>query len=93
MPVKSYSTSFFFAYFARNPYLIMGWIIIIAIKPLIQALGMAGFGWLLLGGLAYTFGVIFYVYDERVRHFHGIWHLFVLAGSTIQYFTVFNYVL
>ena len=54
---------------------------------------MVGFGWLLLGGLAYTFGVIFYVYDERVRHFHGIWHLFVLAGSTIQYFTVFNYVL
>ena len=74
-------------------YLTMGWLIIIAIKPLIQTLGMVGFGWLLLGGLAYTFGVIFYVYDERVRHFHGIWHLFVLAGSTIQYFTVFNYVL
>jgi len=74
-------------------YLTMGWLIIIAIKPLIQALGMVGFGWLLLGGLAYTFGVIFYVYDERVRHFHGIWHLFVLAGSTIQYFTVYNYVL
>ena len=74
-------------------YLTMGWLIIIAIKPLIQALGMVGFGWLLLGGLAYTFGVIFYVYDESVRHFHGIWHLFVLAGSTIQYFTVFNYVL
>ena len=74
-------------------YLTMGWLIIIAIKPLIQALGMVGFGWLLLGGLAYTFGVIFYVYDERVRHFHGIWHLFVLAGSTIQYFTVFYYVL
>ncbi len=74
-------------------YLTMGWIIIIAIKPLIHALGMVGFGWLLLGGLAYTFGVIFYIYDERVRHFHGIWHLFVLAGSTIQYFTVYYYVL
>jgi hemolysin III len=74
-------------------YLTMGWIIIIAIKPLVQALGMVGFGWLLLGGLAYTFGVIFYVYDEKVRHFHGIWHLFVLAGSTIQYFTVYYYVL
>jgi hemolysin III len=74
-------------------YLTMGWIIIIAIKPLVQALGMVGFGWLLLGGLAYTFGVIFYVYDEKVRHFHGIWHLFVLAGSTIQYLTVFYYVL
>jgi len=74
-------------------YLTMGWIIIIAIKPLVQALGMVGFGWLLLGGLAYTFGVIFYVYDEKVRHFHGIWHLFVLAGSTIQYFTVYYYIL
>jgi hemolysin III len=74
-------------------YLTMGWLIIIAIKPLIQALGMVGFGWLLLGGLAYTFGVIFYVYDEKVRHFHGIWHLFVLAGSTIQYFTVYYYIL
>ncbi len=74
-------------------YLVMGWMIIIAIKPLIQSLSMAGFGWLLLGGLAYTFGVIFYVYDEQVRHFHGIWHLFVLAGSTIQYFTVLYYVL
>ncbi len=74
-------------------YLIMGWVIIIAIKPLIQALGMAGFGWLLLGGMFYTFGVFFYVYDERVKHFHGIWHLCVLAGSTIQYFTIFYYVL
>jgi len=74
-------------------YLTMGWLILLAIKPLIQALGLIGFGWLLLGGLAYTFGVIFYVYDERVRHFHGIWHLFVLAGSTIQYFTVYYYVL
>jgi hemolysin III len=74
-------------------YLTMGWLIIVAIKPFIQALGMAGFGWVLLGGLAYTFGVIFYVYDERFQHFHGIWHLFVLAGSTIQYFTIFYYIL
>jgi hemolysin III len=74
-------------------YLTMGWLIIVAIKPFIQALGMAGFGWVLLGGLAYTFGVIFYVYDERFQHFHGIWHLFVLAGSIIQYFTIFYYIL
>lgn len=74
-------------------YLTMGWVIILDIKPLIQALSMAGFSWLLLGGMFYTFGVIFYIYDERVKHFHGIWHLCVLAGSTIQYFTVFYYVL
>jgi len=74
-------------------YLTMGWVIMIAIKPLIQALGVAGFCWLLLGGMFYTVGVIFYIYDERVKHFHGIWHICVLAGSTIQYFTVFYYVL
>jgi hemolysin III len=74
-------------------YLVMGWVIMIAIKPLIQALGMAGFSWLLLGGMFYTFGIFFYVNDERVKHFHGIWHLCVLAGSTIQYFTVYYYVL
>ena len=74
-------------------YLIMGWVIMIAIKPLIQALGMAGFSLLLLGGIFYTVGVIFYVYDERFKYFHGIWHICVLAGSTIQYFTVFYYVL
>jgi len=74
-------------------YLVMGWLIILAVKPLIQALGISGFGWLLLGGLFYTFGVFFYVYEERGKYFHGIWHLCVLAGSTIQYFTVFHYVL
>ena len=74
-------------------YLTMGWLIIVAIKPLIQALGMTGFGWVLLGGLAYTFGVIFYVYDEKYLHFHGIWHLFVLAGSSFQYFAIFYYIL
>jgi len=65
----------------------------IAIKPLIQTLGMAGFSWLLLGGIFYTIGVIFYVYDEQFKYFHGIWHICVLAGSTLQYFTVFYYVL
>lgn len=74
-------------------YLSMGWVILIAIKPLIQFLGVPGFCWLLLGGSVYTFGVFFYVHDERVRHFHGIWHLCVLAGSTIQYFTILYYVL
>ncbi len=74
-------------------YLVMGWVIIIAIKPLIHALSMEGFYWLLLGGMFYTVGVIFYVYDERFKYFHGIWHICVLAGSTIQYFTIFYYVL
>ncbi|MBM9511528.1 hemolysin III family protein [Desulfogranum marinum] len=74
-------------------YLVMGWVILLAIKPLVYTIGISGFCWLLLGGLFYTCGVFFYVNEDRVKHFHGIWHLCVLAGSTTQYFTVFYYVL
>jgi len=73
-------------------YLIMGWLILIALNPLLRALPLAGFVWLLLGGIFYTVGIVFYVLDQRVRHFHGIWHLFVLAGSIAHYFTVLFYV-
>lgn len=73
-------------------YLVMGWICLIALKPLLQALPMAGFWWLLAGGLFYTVGIIFYVLDKKLKHSHGIWHLFVLAGSVCHYFTVLLYV-
>jgi hemolysin III len=71
----------------------MGWVILLAFKPLLQELGAAGFTWLLVGGLFYTLGIIFYVFDSRVKHFHGIWHLCVLAGSATQYITVYYFVL
>jgi hemolysin III len=74
-------------------YLVMGWICLVALKPLLQALPLAGFWWLLAGGLFYTFGIGFYAFDKKVKHFHGIWHLFVLAGSICHYFTVLLYVL
>ena len=74
-------------------YLTMGWICLAALKPLIQSLPMAGFWWLLAGGLFYTFGIVFYVFDDKVKHFHGVWHLFVLAGSVCHYLTVLWYVL
>lgn len=73
-------------------YLLMGWLVLIALKPLLQALPVAGFAWLLLGGVFYTAGVFFFALDERRRHFHGIWHLFVLAGSLCHYFAVLFYV-
>lgn len=73
-------------------YIVMGWLIVIALKPLLLALPPAGFAWLVAGGAFYTIGIIFYVLDEKVRHFHGIWHLFVLAGSLSHYFTVVFYV-
>ena len=74
-------------------HLIMGWIILVALDPLLQVLPQAGFRWLLAGGVFYTVGVLFYAFDKKVRHFHGIWHLFVLAGSASHYFSVLFYVL
>jgi hemolysin III len=72
-------------------YLLMGWLCLLAIKPLLAALPMPGFLWLLAGGLFYSIGVVFFAFDKRVRHFHGIWHLFVMAGSISHYVAVLRY--
>lgn len=74
-------------------YVLMGWAAVVAIDPLIDALGMAGFAWLVAGGLFYTLGIAFYAIDTRMAHAHGIWHLFVIAGSATHYFAVMRYVL
>ncbi|MOA09113.1 hemolysin-III related [compost metagenome] len=73
-------------------YALMGWIAVVAVEPLIASLGPAGFGWLLAGGICYTVGIVFFVFDERFRHWHGIWHLCVIGGSTLHYVTVLVYV-
>ncbi|WII73581.1 hemolysin III family protein [Bdellovibrio sp. 22V] len=72
-------------------YVLMGWLVVVALKPLTAALAPAGVFWLALGGLLYTGGIVFFVFDEKVRHFHGIWHLFVLGGSLCQYFCILFY--
>jgi hemolysin III len=74
-------------------YAIMGWAALAAIVPLMDALGSAGFAWLAAGGLLYTVGIIFFVLDSRLKHAHGIWHLFVLGGSAAHYVAILNYVL
>ena len=74
-------------------YLAMGWSAATMIEPLHAGLGPAGFAWLLGGGIAYTAGIVFYVLDSHMRHAHGIWHLFVLAGSVAHYITIYFYVL
>ena len=74
-------------------YAVMGWIVLVAIKPLLAGLGMAGFIWLAAGGVLYTVGIIFYAFDERFRHWHGIWHLFVMAGSLAHFIAILRYVL
>jgi hemolysin III len=74
-------------------YVLMGWAAVVAIHPLINALGMAGFAWLAGGGLFYTLGIVFYAIDTRMAHAHGIWHLFVIAGSATHYFAVLRFVI
>jgi hemolysin III len=78
--------------FSMFIYLIMGWLIVLAIKPLYQTLNPVGFWLLVAGGVCYTGGVAFFLLDEKMKHAHGIWHLFVLAGSLCQYFCVLLFV-
>lgn len=73
-------------------YILMGWLAMAVVVPLWRALTPAGFGWLAAGGACYTLGIIFYATDHKVRHGHGLWHLFVLAGSICHFFTVLLYV-
>ncbi len=73
-------------------YAVMGWIVLVAVKPLLAALGTAGFVWLVAGGVFYTVGIIFFAYDQRFRHWHGIWHLFVMAGSLTHFVAILRYV-
>ncbi len=74
-------------------YVVMGWVALAAMFQLLHALGPAGFAWLVAGGLFYTIGIVFYVLDTRLTHAHGIWHLFVLAGSAAHYVAILLYVL
>lgn len=73
-------------------YALMGWSALLAAGPLTEALGHGGMGWLLAGGICYTGGIVFFVFDERFRHWHGIWHLFVIGGSTLHFTAVQLYV-
>mgnify|MGYP000088198963 FL=1 len=73
-------------------YLLLGWLIVIAIKPLLEVMETGGLWLLLTGGLFYTFGVIFYVWDKLPFN-HAIWHLFVMGGSFSHFLMVLLYVI
>lgn len=70
----------------------MGWLVVVAIKPMLATVAAGGLLLLLLGGLAYTGGIIFYVWRKLPYH-HAIWHLFVLTGSLLHFFAVLFYVI
>jgi hemolysin III len=72
-------------------YVGMGWMGVFAMHPLLHALTWHGISWILVGGLFYTAGIVFFALD-RLSYLHALWHLFVLAGSTCHYFAVLFYV-
>jgi len=72
-------------------YLGMGWVGVVAVRPMVSGLGWHGVGWIALGGAAYTLGILFFALD-RLRYFHALWHVFVLAGSVAHYVAVLVYV-
>ncbi len=73
-------------------YLLMGWLALVAVLPLWHALTPLGFAWLAAGGVFYTVGIVFYAAEEKIRHSHGVWHLFVLGGSSCHFYTVLHFV-
>ncbi len=73
-------------------YIGMGWLVVVAIKPLLEAVPPGGIAWLVAGGMFYTLGVVFYVW-KKLPFNHAIWHLFVLGGSVCHFFAILYYVL
>jgi hemolysin III len=71
-------------------YVAMGWLALIAAKPILERVPLAGLAWILAGGVAYTFGLVFFAAD-RIRYNHFVWHLFVLIGSACHIFAVLWY--
>lgn len=88
--LKCFFTGRFHA-LSTTVYVLMGWLAVVAIRPLLGAIPWSGFLWLLAGGLLYTLGVVFFA--SRRRYAHAVWHLFVLAGSACHFLAVYRYIL
>lgn len=74
-------------------YLCMGWCVVVALGPLLDNLDKSGFLWLLMGGLMYTVGAVFYLFGSKKKYIHSVWHLFCLAGTIFQFMSILLYVL
>lgn len=73
-------------------YLLMGWLVIFAIKPLLATLPIDALAWLFAGGACYTGGFVFFALDQKYHYFHALWHLFVLGGSFAHFYLISAYV-
>lgn len=72
-------------------YLLMGWLVLVALHPLSSAVPTAGMLWLAAGGLSYSLGVVFFVLDAKIYFSHFVWHLFVLGGTLCHFVAIFGY--
>ena len=73
-------------------HLVMGWLLVLVIEPLAHSVHPTGLALLVLGGLTYSLGVVFYAW-EKLPYNHAVWHVFVLAGSALHYSCVYGYVI
>lgn len=78
--------------FSIGLYICMGWLALIAIRPVFHDLPFQAIEWIFAGGACYTFGVIFFMLDHKFHFFHALWHLCVLAGSACHFYAVLYYV-
>lgn len=74
-------------------YIGMGWCVLMAAKPTIDSVPLPGLLWLLAGGIAYTIGAVLYGFGKRCRYMHSVFHLFVVAGSILQFVAILLYIL
>lgn len=81
-----------FAKFSMACYLLMGWVVVAAFKPLAESLAPNGLLLLVLGGILYTVGAVLYLIGRKKKFIHSVWHFFVLAGSVLHYFSILFYV-
>ena len=81
-----------FKYFSMVCYVVMGWSVVVTIRPLIEMLTTTGLLLLVAGGLFYTVGIVFYAMKKK-RYMHGIWHFFVLFGSICHYLCILWFVI
>ena len=74
-------------------YLVMGWAVVMAIKPVIASVAKGGLILLLAGGIAYSLGAVFYATGAKKKYIHSVWHIFVIIGSALHFFSIFFYVI
>ncbi len=78
-------------FWSTGLYVAMGWVALIAIVPLFERVAGPGLAWLVAGGLAYTLGAMVFLFDNRIRYAHFVWHLFVMAGSACHFLAALWY--